>query len=180
MARIFLSYVRDDLVDVQRLVTILREYGIDVWFDRDQLRPGHRWRDEIRAGIAQGDFFIACFSKKYSERTRTYMNEELTLAIEELRQRPTDRAWFLPVLLSETEIPDRSIGAGETLRSLQWVELYNDWHAGVSQILSVVHPNSGKVHQLIQALDSVSARERIRSAPLGFWVLSPLKPSPAS
>jgi hypothetical protein len=164
MARVFISYVRDDLADVERLVGILREYDIDVWFDRDQLRPGHRWRDEIRVGIAKGDFFIACFSKRYSERARTYMNEELTLAIDELRQRPTDRAWFLPVLLSDSQIPDRSIGAGETLRSLQWVALYNDWHNGVARILSVVQPNSGKVHQLIQALDSWSARKRIRAA----------------
>jgi HEAT repeat protein len=164
MARVFISYVQEDLTHVVRLVTTLREYGIEVWFDRDQLRPGHRWRDEIRVGIAQGDFFIACFSKRYSERARTYMNEELTLAIEELRQRSTDRAWFLPVLLSDTQIPDRSIGGGDTLRSLQWVNLYSDWHTGVARILSVVQPNSGRVLQLIQSLNSESARERIRAA----------------
>jgi hypothetical protein len=49
---------------------------------------------------------IACFSTAYAERDRTYMNEELTLAIDELRARPTSRAWFLPARLDECQIPD--------------------------------------------------------------------------
>jgi HEAT repeat protein len=183
MARVFISYVGEDLPLVRRLVDILREYDIEVWFDRDALKPGVRWRDEIRAGITLGDYFIACFSHEYSKRVRSFMNEELTLAIEELRQRPFDRAWFLPVLLSETEIPDRSIGAGETLRSIQWVDLFHDWHAGVAKILSVVQPNSAKVHELIKTLGSKSARERIRAAdtlrklgPLGSQAVPHLLP----
>jgi hypothetical protein len=77
------------------------------------------------------------------------MNEELTLAIEELRQYPTNRAWFIPVKLSNCEIPDRNIGAGETLRDIQWVELYEDWEKGIKNILKVVsdikkpYPKSG-------------------------------------
>jgi hypothetical protein len=174
MPRVFISYVRENIAHVDRLAEILRVYGIDVWLDRDQIKPGQRWKDTIREGIAQGDFFIACFSKEYSERSRTYMNEELTLAIDELRQRPTDdRAWFIPVLLSDTGIPDRSIGAGETLRSLQWVPLYQHWHDGVARILSVVQPNSAKLYDLIQALESRSARARIQAID-SLGVLGPL------
>lgn len=69
------------------------------------------------------------------------MNEELILAIEELRQRPTDRAWFLPVLISACEVPDRAIGAGETLQDIQQVRLYEDWAAGLERIVSVIQPD---------------------------------------
>jgi hypothetical protein len=34
----------------------------------------------------------------------------------------------------EKTFPDRDIGAGETLRSLQWVDLFDDWKAGVERI----------------------------------------------
>ncbi len=124
--RVFVSYVREDQETVERLAKELSAYGIKVWLDKTELKPGTRWRDAIREAISQGDFFIACFSEAYQRRSKSYMNEELTPAIEELRQRPTNRTWFIPVLLSNCEVPARSIGAGETLREIQWVELYRD------------------------------------------------------
>ena len=66
----------------------------------------------IRKAIREGAFFIACFSKEYHERDRTFMNEELTVAIEELRQRSDDHIWFIPVQLNECEIPNLDIGKG--------------------------------------------------------------------
>jgi hypothetical protein len=68
------------------------------------------------------------------------MNEEITQAVEQLRQRSVDKPWFIPVLLSNCEIPDRTIGAGETLRSFHWIDLYSDWNEGIKRILQVVQP----------------------------------------
>jgi hypothetical protein len=140
--RVFVSYVREDQETVERLAKELSAYGIKVWLDKTELKPGTRWRDAIREAISQGDFFIACFSEAYQRRSKSYMNEELTLAIEELRQRPTNRAWFIPVLLSHCEVPARSIGAGETLREIQWVELYRDWEEGVTRIAASIDPDA--------------------------------------
>jgi hypothetical protein len=140
--RVFISYVRDDQDVVGRLVQELSAYGVDIWLDKTSLQPGHRWRDEIRKAISEGDFFIACFSERYQKRSKSYMNEELTLAIEELRQRPTDRAWFIPVLLSQCEVPARNIGSGETLRDIHWVELYQDWEQGIDKIATLIVPDA--------------------------------------
>lgn len=163
MVRVFISYVKDNLIEVQKLAEILRIYDIDVWLDSDKIKAGYQWKDEIRAGISEGDFFIACFSSEYQSRLRSYMNEELTLAIEELRLRPTNRAWFIPVLLSNCDIPDRDIGGGKTLRSIQWVNLYENWHDGVQSILSVIQPDSPTIYKLTHLLKSDSARVRIRA-----------------
>jgi hypothetical protein len=142
MPKVFISYVRENREEVQRLAGDLCTHGIEVWLDKNDIQPGSRWKNVIRKAISQGDFFIACFSSEYSERSRTYMNEELTLAVEELRKRPTDRTWFIPVLLSDIEIPDLSIGAGETLRAIQGVELYHNWDDGINRILAVIQPDS--------------------------------------
>ena len=83
-----------------------------------------------------------CFSKEYNKRNDTYMNEELTIAIEEATSAPTDRVWFIPVQLNKCKIPDRNIGGGETLHDLQHVKLYKDWDDGIGRIIEVIQSES--------------------------------------
>src|ERR1051325_155269 len=154
MAHVFISYVRENNDQVLRLRTGLMEAGVEVWLDRDSIKPGARWRDAIQGAIRGGDFFIACFSREYEEKIKSYMNEELTLAIEELRQYPTTRAWFIPVILNDCTIPARSIGAGETLLAIQWVDLREDWNNGLSKIISVIKPTPVEVQKLLSYLES--------------------------
>ena len=66
------------------------------------------------------------------------MNEELMLAVDELRQYSIDRPWFIPVLLSECNVPALSIGGSQTLLDFQWVNLYSDWDSGVQKLLRVL------------------------------------------
>jgi hypothetical protein len=135
--RVFVSYVQENRDLVSRLVYDLRRRGVNVWFDRDALPPGVYWRDEIRRAVRDHEYFIACFSAEFNARERTYMNEELELAIEEIRLRGT-LPWFIPVLLSG-EIPDRAIGAGRTLRDIQFVDLSREhWNHGVTAIVATV------------------------------------------
>ena len=131
---VFLSYVRENAVVVDRLVNDLAARSVSVWLDRERLIPGQRWRDVIREAIRGGDLFVACYSREYLERDRSYMNEELAVAIEELRQRQANRSWFIPVSLDGCSIPARDIGGGETLHDLQWVDLSADWERGVALI----------------------------------------------
>jgi hypothetical protein len=135
VSRVFLSYLSEDRKEATRLRVSLEKHGIDVWQDNNRLIPGRRWKQEIRKAIKSGDFFIACFSENYAGRSRTYMREELQIAIEELHLRPTDRSWFIPVMLGPIEIPDIPISQIETLEDLHWVSLYDDWDRGVASLL---------------------------------------------
>lgn len=139
MAHVFISYVRENREQVDRLYETLRAVGVNVWLDRRQILPGTRWQGAIREAIRGGAFFIACFSREYRKREYSYMNEELMLAIKELRKRRPDRAWFIPVLLSNCDIPELDIGAGETLRDLQWINLEEDWNDGLRRLLNAIH-----------------------------------------
>jgi class 3 adenylate cyclase len=134
------SYVRDDQRKVDELCTIFKQNDIAVWLDREKIRPGERWQVAIRRAIEEGAFFIACFSTAYNAREKSYMNVELTIAIDQLRFRPTDRAWFIPILFEGGVVPDKPIGGGETLRDIQWVNLAEDWDNGIERILSVLRP----------------------------------------
>jgi hypothetical protein len=152
---VFISYVHEDISQVLLIKAALEFAGISVWLDIDSLAPGGRWKEQIRKAINEGAFCIACFSANYLKKQSSYMNEELTLAIEQLRLRPHNRTWFIPVKLSDCEIPDWPIGAGATLRDLQWVDVSVDLQAGVNKLASVLVPAIAPYYLLIQQLPSL-------------------------
>jgi hypothetical protein len=163
LSHVFLSYVHDDSADVDRLVRDLAGYGIDVWLDRNEIEPGRPWKDAIRHAIQEGNFFVACFSAASASRDKSYMNEELAVAIEQFRQFRRDRIWFIPVLLTDSEVPDWPIRPGETLRDLQWVELFRDWEVGVGRIATVVAPEAVFAGYVMPELDEAGWEGLLRS-----------------
>jgi len=138
MPHAFVSYLREDSDTVDRLVDALRKHGIEVWHDRTHLVVGDRWPHVIKTAICDGTFFIACFSPAYARRARTHMNEELTTAIEELRLRPRDRRWFLPVTIESCTVPALDLGAGETLDAVHHVDLSDDWDGAVRDLVRAI------------------------------------------
>src|SRR6516162_6569746 len=131
MPHVFSSYGGENRDVAVRLASELKSRGVTVWLDRNDIEPGALWRDAIKNAIRGGKFFLACFSKEFNERDRSYMNEELTLAIDELRERPSSRTWFIPVLMNETAIPSRRISSAEDLSDIQALKLYENWSDGV-------------------------------------------------
>lgn len=168
---VFISYVHDNEEIVQRLCGELTRRGLEVWRDKAEIRPGHRWQNAIANAIDKGDFFLACISKEYNQKNESYMNEEITLAIERLRRQPRSRAWFIPVLMSG-EIPAWPIGAGETLRNIQWVDL-NDatWNNGINQILQVLQPTIRLRSQSLENLSVDDVKKMLKAKDLvdTFW-----------
>ncbi|NAZ84588.1 toll/interleukin-1 receptor domain-containing protein [Kineococcus indalonis] len=125
-----ISYVGENIEAVERLHGLLEKAGIPVWRDQRKLRPGMDWKQEIVTAIRSGAFaFLPCFSKELSERDKTVMNEELTIAVEEFRSRAPGKPWMFPVRLDDTPLPYWDLGAGRTLETLQYVDLFGDNYA---------------------------------------------------
>jgi hypothetical protein len=151
VTHVFISYVRQNSVVVDKLAAELSARGANVWLDRKDLGGGARWKGEIKKAIRNGDFFLACFSREYNDRDSSYMNEELTEAIEILRQKPTDRTWFIPVLIGGGHIPPRRISSVEDLSDLNGVDL-SDWNDGIARILKTIgldDPNLARALRLV-------------------------------
>lgn len=171
----FISYVREDKRRVDRLEQVLQSNGIPVWRDTRKLWPGEDWRKKIRDAIAADSLaFIACFSTNSEARRVSYQREELLLAIEQLRLRPTDLPYLLSVRFDECLIPELEIGAGRTLGSLQWVDVFGKHRQenaerlaeGVQHILSQA-PTTRSGHRLTRKTRSgpeALAAERSRGA----------------
>lgn len=139
MRHVFISYCHENKDTVDRLYQTLTSHDINVWVDWNNLTPGIPWKQAIQQAIHHGDFFIACFSKEYSDRDKTYMNEELSVAIDRLRQKPSDKVWFIPVKLNKCDVPYIDLGEGLTLQDLQYINLHENWDTGVQSILKVIY-----------------------------------------
>jgi hypothetical protein len=121
----FISYVREDCDEVDALQKMLEDAGIPVWRDTSSLWPGEDWRAKIRGAISRDALvFIACFSSRSVARQVSYQNEELLLAIEQLRRRRPDDPWLIPVRFDDCDIPDFDLGAGRTLAAINRADLF--------------------------------------------------------
>jgi hypothetical protein len=123
---VFVSYVRDDIDEVNVLCTALQAAGVKIWRDLDQLLPGDDWKDTIRHAIKNGIGFLACFSKHSEVKEESFMREEIALAFEQLRLRPADSGWFIPVMLTEGPLPNARVGDGRKLTDFQFLRWYED------------------------------------------------------
>jgi hypothetical protein len=115
VARIFLSYAREDEAQVRGVYRRLTEAGFDVWMDKINLLPGQRWQQEIPQAIRHSDFILIFFSKNSVEK-RGYIQREFRLALDTLEEMPPDAIHTIPIRLDDCQIP-------EQFRPLQWSDL---------------------------------------------------------
>ena len=96
MKQAFLSYARIDTAYARRLLRDLRADGsIKIWFDRDDLVGGMKWRPAIRKAIRDSRFFIALLSRRAVSR-RGYRHTELRQALRVMSEFPEDRIFLTP------------------------------------------------------------------------------------
>jgi hypothetical protein len=120
----FISYVHEDSLSVDRLQRVLQEAGIRIWRDTADLWPGEDWRLKIRRAITDDALvFLACFSHNSLARQKSYQNEELNLALSQIRLRVPGEPWLIPVRFDDCVIPDIDIGGGRSLGSIQRADL---------------------------------------------------------
>ena len=122
MRHVFISYCHKNKTDVDRIYNALTSNGVTVWVDWNNISPGIPWKNAIQQAINHGVYFIACFSKEYNSREQTYMNEELSIAIDMLKQKPYDKIWFIP---------------------------YEDWQTGIRKILNLIPQKSSESYNSI-------------------------------
>lgn len=77
MVQVFISYKSEYLDFARRLRDQLLHWGYQTWLDRDNIREGHYWRDEIDAGLAASDIVVGVVTPE-SLASRNVLNEWYT------------------------------------------------------------------------------------------------------
>ena len=118
---VFLSYASEDGAAVGRIASALRAAGIEVWFDKTELRGGDAWDRQIREQIHHCRLFIPVISANSERRDEGYFRREWSLAADRSRDMAHKRAFLLPVAIDET--PEKGASVPEKFHELQWTRL---------------------------------------------------------
>ena len=118
---IFLSYASQDASAAQRICDALRAAGLEVWFDRDELRGGDAWDASIRRQIRECALFVPIISDNTQAREEGYFRREWNLAVARTLDMSHTKTFLLPVVIDSTgeaaaRVPDR-------FREVQWTRL---------------------------------------------------------
>jgi tetratricopeptide (TPR) repeat protein len=121
MHAVFLSYASEDTHAAERICAALRAAGIEVWFDRSELRGGDAWDNAIRRQIKNCALFIPLISTNSHARVEGYFRLEWKLAVDRSHLMASDRAFLVPVVIDGT--PDSDDRVPDRFREVQWMRL---------------------------------------------------------
>lgn len=164
---VFVSHVHEDEAHVDSLCKVLEGAQIPYWRDRKDLGPGDAWRAKIRQAIRDGSMvFLACFSDNSRAKQESYMNEELTEAIDQYRKMPPGRTWLIPVRFDPGNVPEWDLGAGRALSDLNYSDLFGDGHlANAARLVTTIHRLTGEKQPdaatALAAVEQATAADRV-------------------
>jgi TolB protein len=148
-AHFFMSYSREDASHQKRIINELRQRGIHVWVDTENLIPGSpAWEREIERAIRSATGIIALLSP--DANNSEWVRREISFAEQ------NDKRIF-PVLIRGDE--DDSIPL--RLSSHQRVDLRPNFNDGIDQLESALRDHLGAtaVHRLPQKTGTIQSRD---------------------
>jgi TolB-like protein/Tfp pilus assembly protein PilF len=118
---IFISYAREDTDAARRVADALRAFGLEVWFDQNELRGGDAWDQKIRRQIRDCALFMPVISAKTQERGEGYFRREWRLGVERTHDMAAGVPFIVPVVIDETPADEAAVP--EEFLRYQWTQL---------------------------------------------------------
>ncbi len=133
--RIFLSYASEDLDKILNIYQGLKKRKLNVWLDKENLRPGE-WMPQIEKAIARSRYFIICISnaalRKTGDDQPGFMDTELNAGYRIAKRQPATEFTIVPVRLEDC-------GRGDhRLTVFQQYDLFDDFEAGLDKLAVVL------------------------------------------
>ena len=120
-AAVFLSYASEDRKSVEAIKSQLEAAGVDVWFDRQELRPGDAFEERILRNIDRCSLFVPVISRHCLGPQRRFFRLEWNHALRVAAQVPPQMQFIVPVALDDTPLDADEVPA--RFRDLQWTRL---------------------------------------------------------
>lgn len=132
MSTVFLSYSRSDSQIVDRIANDLQSEGIDIWFDRQNIKAGQDWREQIEKALSNASFLVVFISK--NSLGSRIVQQEYRTAFE--RQKLTGGTRLIPILLEKVELPG-------FLSAIQYIDFTESYYQGMQKLINTLRTSSG-------------------------------------
>ena len=143
MSTVFLSYSRSDSLIVDKIANDLQREGIDIWFDRQNIKPGQNWREQIENALNDASFLIIFISKKSLQSKAVQLEYRAAFG----NQKRAGGTCLIPVLVEKTELP-------EWVSAIQYIDFTESYYQGMQNLLKVLGTSSGpKPKEVVQVKD---------------------------
>lgn len=143
--RLFISYGHKESEICKRIYQALKERGHQPWFDDDQIRFGHDWRERLANGIEASNSVVACLSQ-YSTREKGVCLDELAISV------GVKGGNIVSILLDDVNPPS-------AVSHRQWLDM-RDWEEKLDAGEDVFKPwFDAKMAELFDVLESKENRE---------------------
>ncbi len=164
---VFLSYASQDGEAAQGICAALRDAGLEVWFDRSELRGGDAWDASIRSQIMGCALFVALITDNTDARSEGYFRLEWKLAVDRSHLMADDQAFLLPVLLGDRQ--EASARVPDAFRTRQWLQL-PDPSALANLVARVQQLLAARNAPPAEATPATQGRPSPARADKGFWI----------
>jgi TolB-like protein/Tfp pilus assembly protein PilF len=118
---VFLSYAREDSDAARRLADALRAFGVEVWFDQNELRGGDAWDQKIRSQIRTCTLCVPVISAATQARGEGYFRREWKIAVERMQDMAAGVPFLMPVVIDETRENEATVP--EEFLKVQWTRM---------------------------------------------------------
>lgn len=143
--RLFISYGHKESEICKRIYQELKVRGHQPWFDEEQIRFGHDWRERLAAGIEKSNSVVACLSQ-YSTREKGVCLDELAISV------GVKGGNIVSILLDDVNPPS-------AVSHRQWLDM-RDWEEKLDAGEGVFKPwFDAKMAELYAVLESEENRE---------------------
>ncbi len=118
---VFISYASQDGEAARGICQALRAAGIEVWFDKSDLRGGDAWDAAIKKQVKECALFMALISVNTELRSEGYFRREWNLAVSRMLDMADDQPFLMPVVIDDT--PEATARVPDRFRERQWTRL---------------------------------------------------------
>lgn len=99
---VFLSYASEDRAAAMSIRDALEKKGIDVWFDRDDLKGGDDYKKIIKDSIKKCSVFVPVLSRNCVSDRRRFLKREWNTALDEAESANAVGEFIVPVVIDDT------------------------------------------------------------------------------
>ncbi|MCZ2126771.1 MAG: TIR domain-containing protein [Anaerolineales bacterium] len=137
--KVFLCHAHSDKDAVRELYARLRDDGVDVWLDKENLLPGQNWRAEIRAAVEKADAVIVCHSQEFNKEG--FRQREVKWALDAAMEKLEGEIFIIPARLEECEVI-------KSLSDWHWVDLFDE--NGYRMLLRALQERANNIGAILQ------------------------------